>query len=155
MDIVLIALKKLGAWTLPVSIIIIFVWRLLVWHQRFVAFTEDFEGTLRKVNMATLCNEWEKVVILLNGRYESYMSKMQIFDEEQRDFIRHEICEILRDCISKDKIKIRKDIIMLRTGYNYYCNRPFRQILRCPVEFIKTLFFVNGIDKTTDQTKEE
>ena len=150
MDIVLIALKNLGAWTVPISIAIIFVCRLLVWHQRFVAFTEDFEGTLRKVNMATWCNDWKKVVTLLNGRYESYMPKMQIFDEEQRDFIRHEICEILRDCISKDEVKIRNDIIMLIAEYNYYCNRPFRQILRCPVEFIKTLFFVRGIDKTTD-----
>ena len=82
MDIVLIALKNLGAWTVPISIAIIFVCRLLVWHQRFVAFTEDFEGTLRKVNMATYCNDWKEVVTLLNGRYESYMSKMQIFDEE-------------------------------------------------------------------------
>ncbi len=142
MALVVNALQNLGAWSVLAIFIIAVIRGCLVWHHRFVLFDQNLHTLLHRVNMAALQGNWKDAAWLLNEQLDLHSSSMQIFNEEQRHFIiRQKIC-VLEALNSKDKTKIENALVNFTAGFTIFCNKPFRQIYQCPIEFLKTMFCV-------------
>lgn len=142
MALVISALQNLGAWSVLTIFIIAVIRGCLAWHHRFVLFDQNLHALLHRVNMAALQENWSEAVCLLNEQVELHSSSMQIFNEEQRNFIMHQKLHVLEALYTKDKTKIENALVDFATGFTIFCNKPFRQIYQCPIEFLKIMFCV-------------
>ena len=144
MDTFINALLKFGGYGF-VAFVAFFILRgCLKWHQWFTRFRESFKNTLHEVHRAAIRGDWSLAFSLIYGKYDSHLLIMQIFSEDQQQLIINEIYKIQQACQEKNVTDIGNIVCNLAAGFEVFCYQPFRQMYRCPVEFLKTIF---GISK--------